>query len=152
MKRIAIALITAAAALAASSARAETRWSIGVNVGGPVYSPAPPAVVYQPAPEVYSPAPVVVQRPPTVVVERPRGYWKEIQVRTWVPERWVTRYNRWGRAERVSEPGYYTYRTDRVWVDGRRDHDRGYGYDHNRYAYDQNRGYGFENGRTSVIR
>jgi hypothetical protein len=48
------------------------------------------------------------------------------------------RHNRWGRAERVCEPGYYAYHTDRVWVatndrydrNDRRDNDRGrsYGY------------------------
>lgn len=148
MKRLTLALLaTAAAALAATSARADTRVSIGVNVGGPVYRPAPPAVVYAPAPApqvVYAPAPIVDCPPPAVVVAPPsRGYWKEIQVKTWVPERWVVRTNRWGRTERVCEPGYYTYRTDRVWVDARPDHGRGYayGYGHdNRGGYD-NRGW-----------
>ena len=127
MKRIAIALLATAAALAANSARADTRVSIGVNVGGPSYRPAPPAVVYAPTPQV-------VYAPPAVVgPSHGRGYWKEIQVKTWVPERWVVRHNRWGRPERHREPGYYTYHTDRVWVDGRSD--RGYGYDHRNYGY-----------------
>lgn len=129
MKRIAIALVATAAVLAATSARADTRVSIGVNVGGPSYRPAPPAVVYAPSPTVvYAPQ-------PTVVVAPSRGYWKEVRVKTWVPERWVVRHNRWGRSERYCEPGYYTYHTDRVWVDGRSDRDgRGYS-----YGYDNNR-------------
>ena len=127
MKRIAFALLaTAAAALAVNSARADTRVSIGVNLGGPSYRPAP-TVVYAP--------------PPAVVVAPSRGYWKDVQVKTWVPERWVVRHNRWGRAERVCEPGYYTYTTNRVWVDGRSDHGRGsysygYGNDHRDNRYD----------------
>ena len=125
MKRIVIALLVSAAALAANSARADTRVSIGVNLGGPNYRPAPPAVVYAPAPSV-------VYAPPAVVVAPSRGYWKDVQVKTWVPERWVVRTNRWGRSERYCEPGYYTYRTDRVWVDGRSDHGRGYAYGYNR--------------------
>ena len=124
MKRTALALLATVAALAATSARADTRVSIGINLGGPHYRPVPPAVVYAPAPPsvVYAPAPV-------------RGYWNEVTVKTWVPERWVTSRDRWGRHVRVCEPGYFTYRTERVWVDGRSDHSpRGpaYGYDNNR--------------------
>ena len=132
MKRILLALFVSAAALAANSARADTRVSVGINLGGPAYHPAPP-VVYAPAPAVvYAP-------PPAVVVSSPRGYWRDVQVRTWVPERWVVRTNRWGRAERYCEPGYYAYRTERVWVDGRSDHGRGhaYGYGHDRRDYDR---------------
>ena len=135
MKRIAFALLASAAALTANSARADTRVSIGVNVG-PSYRPAPPVV--------YAPPPTVVYAPP-VVVAPVRGYWKDVQVKTWVPERWVVRHNRWGRPERVCEPGYYTYTTSRVWVDGRSDHGRGghsygYGRDHRDNRYD-NRGW-----------
>ena len=128
MKRIAIALLATAGALAATSARADTRVSIGVNVGGPAYRSVPPAVVYAPAPSV-------VYAPPAVVVAPSRGYWKDVQVKTWVPERWVVRTNRWGRSERICEPGYYAYTTNRVWVDGRSDHGRGsysYGYGNDR--------------------
>src|SRR5690349_16355710 len=108
MKRIALALLaTAAVGLAANSARADTRFSIGVNSGSPAYGP-PPAVAYTPPTVVYAPA-------------RSHGYWKDVSVKTWVPERWVTSRDRWGRPVRVCEPGYYTYRTDRVWVDGRGD-------------------------------
>jgi hypothetical protein len=146
MKRIAIALLVSAAALAASSARADTRVSIGVNVGGPSYRPVPPAVVY-------APPPAVVYAPPAVVVAPPRGYWKEVEVRTWVPERWVVRHNRWGRPERYCEPGYYTYRTDRVWVEARPEHGHAYayGHDHNNRGYD-NRGYSYDNSRDGYRR
>src|SRR5215510_2356086 len=108
MKRIAIALLVSAAALAANSARADTRVSVGVNFGAPAYQPAP-SVVYAPAPSVvYAPA-------PSVVVAPARGYWKEVQVKTWVPERWLVRTNRWGRSERFCEPGHFAYHTERVW-------------------------------------
>ena len=141
MKRIAIAFLATAAALAANSARADTRVSIGVNLGGPSYRPAPPAVVYAPAPAVvYAP-------PPAVVVAPSRGYWKEIQVKTWVPERWIVRTNRWGRNERYCEPGYYTYRTDRVWVDGRSDHNHGRGYAYGYGRDNRDYGYGYDNNR-----
>ena len=147
MNRLAIAVVVSAAALAASSAHADTRVRIGVNIGGPVYSEPAPVVVSAPAPAVaYVPAPTVVYAPPpAVVVAPPRGYWKEVQVQTWVPERWVVRTNRWGRSERYCEPGYYTYTTDHVWVDGRPDHARGYAYRYgpgnHGYGYGSNRGY-----------
>jgi len=144
MNRITLALLFGAAALAASSARADTRVRIGVNVGSPdYYPPAPVVVAARPPTVVYAPAPSVAYAPPpTVVVAPPPGYWKEVQVKTWVPERWLVRSNRWGRTERYCEPGYFTYRTERVWVDSRSDHGRGYGYgqDHSRY---DNRGYGY---------
>ncbi len=113
MNRIALALIASAATFA-TAAHADTRFSIGIHVGS--HAPthyAPPAVVVCP------PAP-----PPTVVYAPARGYWKEITVKTWVPERWVSSRDRFGRLVRVCEPGYYTYRTDRVWVDGRPEFDR----------------------------
>ena len=89
-----------------------------------------PAVVYAPhAPVVVAPA---------------RGYWKDVQVKTWVPERWVVRHNRWGRPERHCEPGYFAYTTQRVWVDSHDRHDHGrdhrYGHD-NRYGHDDRNGH-----------
>jgi hypothetical protein len=139
MKRIAIALLASAAALAANSARADTRVSVGVNVGTPVYRTPAPAVVYAPAPAVvYAPAPAVVVAPP-------RGYWKEVVVKTWVPERWVSSHDRWGRHVRVCEPGYFTYRTERMWVDGHSDRGHHYGHDNRAYSY----GYNNDHGRDS---
>lgn len=143
MKRITLALVVSAAALAASSARADTRVRIGVNIGNPGYYPPAPVVVSAPAVVYAPPPPVVYAAPPAVVVAPVRGYWQDVQVKTWVPERWVVRHNRWGRAERYCEPGYYTYRTERVWVDGRSDHGRGhaYGYGPHSHRYGDNRGW-----------
>lgn len=137
MKRIALALLVSAGALAASSAQADTRIHVGVNVGAPSHRHhAPPAVVVAPPAVVYAP-------PPAVVVAPPRGYWKDVPVKTWVPERWVMSRDRWGRSVRVCEPGYYTYTTQRVWVEAdRHDHGRHRGHDHDRYSY----GYGNRDG------
>src|SRR5687767_532363 len=97
MNRLAIALVASAAALGASSARADSRVRIGVSIGSPVYHHPAPVVVAPPT-VVYAPPPTVMYvPPPAVVVAAPRGYWKEVQVKTWVPERWVVRTNRWGR-------------------------------------------------------
>jgi hypothetical protein len=146
MNRLAIAVVVSAAAVAASSAHADTRVRIGVNIGGPAYSEPAPVIVSAPAPAVvYAPAPAVVYAPPpTVVVAPPRGYWKEVQVRTWVPERWVVSTNRWGRSERYCEPGYYTYTTDRVWVEGRPDHGHAYAYAYGPASH----GYGYRSNRA----
>ena len=149
MNRLTLAVVVSAAALAAAvSARADTHVRIGVNIGAPAYSHPAPVVVSPAAPAVvYAHAPTVVYaRPPAVVVAPPRGYWKEVQVKTWVPERWVVRTNRWGRAERYCEPGYYTYHTDRVWVETSPRHDLGhaYGYTNDRhgdFGPDHNRGW-----------
>jgi hypothetical protein len=125
MKTIAIALL-AAAGFAASSARAEhaSRVTVSgfINFGAPAVVTAP---AYCPPP---APAPVVVYPPA-------RGYWKDVVVRDWMPERWILRHNAWGRPVRVYEPGHYVVRTERVWVDGFARHgeyrDRGYdGYRH----------------------
>lgn len=121
MKHIALALLVSAAAVAVSSARADTRFSIGINLGTPHYRTLPPEVSY-------APPPVVVYAPAA-----PRGYWKEIVVKSWVPERVVVSHYRRGRPERHLEPGYFTYRTDRVWV--ATDHcadSRSYSYGHDR--------------------
>lgn len=103
----------------ASSAHAGTDFRINVNLG----LPRPPTVVIAPRHDVpsygygYGHAPVA-----------PRGYWKDVTVKVWVPERWVVSYDRRGREIRRCEPGYYTYRTDRVWVDYGRDYNRGRDY------------------------
>ncbi len=126
MKTIALALLVSAAAVATSSARADTRISFGLNVSLPAYGVVPPAVDYAPPPTiVYAPV-------------APRGYWEEVVVKIWIPERIVIAHNRWGRAERVCEPGYFTYRTDRVWIEADHCAPRSHGYG---YAYDRNRDY-----------
>lgn len=67
-----------------------------------------------------APPPVVHCAPPAPVAygyyHRPAGYWREIVVKTWVPARWVMSHDRHGRHVRFLEPGYFAYRTDRVWV------------------------------------
>jgi hypothetical protein len=135
MKRFAIALVVSAAALAVSSARADSRVRIGVSIGSPVYHHPAPVVVTAPAPTVvYARPPAVMYAPaPTVVVAAPRGYWKEVQVKTWVPERWIVRTNGWGHAERYCEPGHFTYHADRVWVETHPSHYRGHSYGHDRH-------------------
>lgn len=130
MKLFTTTLLATAAIVGATAAHADTRVSIGVNMGTPVYSrPATP--VYAPPPAVvYAPAPSVVYAPAA-----PRGHWEDVTVKTWVPDRWVSSRDRWGRSVRVREAGYFAYRTDRVWVDGRSDHHShhnagAYGYNH----------------------
>ena len=63
------------------------------------------------------------------------GYWKNVTVRHWVPDRWIVEYDRRGREYRRVIPGHYVLRTDRVWVSYDR-HDRydryGRGYGYNR--------------------
>lgn len=110
LNHLALSLL-ATAALATPALRADTRFSIGIRVGVPV---PPPAVV------VHAPPPVVVHAPPPVAVYAPaRGYWREVVVKTWVPERWVHSRDRWGRPVRICEAGHYAYRTERVWVETR---------------------------------
>lgn len=119
MKRIALALI--AAGLAASAAHAGHDTS--VSVSGTIHVGAGHRAPIYTAPDVYAPAPVRHVAPA-------RGYWQEVVVKTWVPERWSTSRDRRGRIVRVCEPAHYAYRTERVWVDtshGSRGH-RGYGY------------------------
>lgn len=59
------------------------------------------------------------------------GYWKNVEVRTWVPGYWVTE-RRHGRTHRYYVEGHYEVRTERVWVaydrHHRPDHRYSYGY------------------------
>lgn len=61
---------------------------------------------------------------------RDDGYWKRVEVRTWVPGYWVTE-RRHGRAHRYYVEGHYEIRTDRVWVA------------YNRYDRHDRRDYGY---------
>ena len=111
-----IALVSAVlftAAVATTTAQAGTDVHISIGFGNVITRPLPPRVV-------------VVERPPV-----PRGYWKTVKVREWVPGRWIVERDRRGRPVRYFEPGYYTYRDERVWVDSDRGDRRG----------DWNRGY-----------
>lgn len=118
MNRITIALL-AAAGLAASIARADDK---RVIVSGHVHIGAPAPSYVAPS---YCPPPVTHYAPV-------RGYWRDVVVKTWVPERWSVRHDRWGRPHRVCEPGYFAYRTERVWVDGFNPYHHGKG---NAYGY-----------------
>jgi len=55
----------------------------------------------------------------------PRGYWKEEVIKRWVPAKWVVTRGYRGREHRVLREGYFTYRTDRVWVETGRGYGRG---------------------------
>lgn len=81
----------------------------------PAYCP-PPAPAYAPPPPPVCEPPREVRYSPPYAPPVPRGYWEEVQVKTWVSERWVMSRDRWGRPVRVFQPGYYTYTTDRRWV------------------------------------
>jgi hypothetical protein len=65
MNKLFITLGVVTAAAMPVAAFAHTDLSIGLGLGGPVYSPPPPAVVYE------QPAPVYVAPPPPVVYEQP---------------------------------------------------------------------------------
>lgn len=52
----------------------------------------------------------------------PRGYWKEVTVRRWVPDTWEYRYD-YGRRVRIFVPGHYILDRQRVWVAYDRHHD-----------------------------
>ena len=108
-----LASILAAFSGMSASARAGTDIHIGINLNAGLA----PLVV---APGYYRPvAPIVVERRH----EEPSGYWKDVIVKKWVPERWVVSYGYRGRAERKFVPGYFTYDTERVWVSFNREHD-----------------------------
>lgn len=94
---------------------------IGARPGPVIVVPARPPVVVVPASPAYGygygrPAPIPAYRddcPPPA----PRGYWKNVSVKVWVPAEWiVTRGHHHGHDVRTLRPGYFTYRTDRVWV------------------------------------
>ncbi|MEO5958063.1 MAG: hypothetical protein ABIZ49_01570 [Opitutaceae bacterium] len=126
MKPITVALLTALAGFAATSARADNGrvnvdigLTFGSNRNAPVY--VAPAPVYAAPVSHYAPA---------------RGHWEDVTTKTWMPGRWVTSRDRWGRPVRFFENGYFAYRTDRVWVDHR--NHRGYD-DRDGYRYNDDR-------------
>jgi hypothetical protein len=145
-KFITLALAAGLAGFAAN-AKADTRTRINVSFGinpSPVYTT--PAPVYVPAPVVgnynYSTPNTVVVAPTNYGANYgynytpARGHWENVTTKVWVPERWVVSRNHWGRPVRVLEPGYFTYRTDRVWVDHNHfDHDHNRAYDYRGYDY-----------------
>ncbi len=124
--KLALATLAALGGFAAFAAPASANPSIHVSFG---FNRPAPAPYYRDASPTYCAptAPVVVgdhydnyndnnrydhHRPDY----RPAGYWKEIVVKSWVPARGVRSHARHGRHVRVLEPGYFAFRTDRVWV------------------------------------
>jgi len=127
MKTKIITLALAAAGLAglASTANADTRVNVSFGViahPAPVYAPAP---VYVPAPVVTAPVGYGYDNDYGYRHAPARGHWENVTTKVWVPERWIASRDRWGRPVRILEKGYFTYRTDRVWVDHSH---HGYGY------------------------
>ncbi len=112
-----------------ASAGTDIHLNIGLGRPGPVLvAPARPVVVVPAAPVYgYRPAPVPEYCPPPAPA--PRGYWREVPVKVWVPAEWVVSRDRHGREYRALRAGYYTYRTDRVWV-AEAGRPGGYGHDH----------------------
>lgn len=109
----------------ATTAKADTDFRINLNLG----LPRPPVVV---VPNRGHDVPVYGYDRGYDSHDRrdhgPRGYWKEITVKTWVPARWVISRDRRGREYRTLENGYFTYRTDRVWVSNDYSSSGGYGH------------------------
>lgn len=83
---------------------------VGSTVGHPQndYDYRPPA--YHDGPDI------VIDNGP-----RARGHWEWVTVKVWVPASWVVRYDNCGRSFRDFRPGYFEFRRERTWVDGRRD-------------------------------
>ncbi|MBI5422553.1 MAG: hypothetical protein HZA32_00605 [Opitutae bacterium] len=77
--------------------------------------------------------------PDTVVVEAgyrdgyrceaPRGYWRDVHTRVWVPGFWTMERDHWGRPYRRYVEGHYEVRAERVWIA------------YNDHGYHNNRGY-----------
>ena len=135
----------------ASPARAGTDFHFNIGIGsrpGPVIvAPRGAPVVVVPASPGYgdgygrpAPVPVPVYRdacPPPA----PRGYWTEVPVKVWVPAEWIVSRGHHGRDVRTLRPGYFTYRTDRVWVaDAGRPGDFGHGHGHHDFGHGRGRG------------
>jgi hypothetical protein len=121
-KIITLALAAAAAGLVSTAKADHLNISFGVT-SAPVYTA--PAPVYVPAPVAVAPA-YGYTNGYTNYYEPTRGHWETVTNKVWVPERWVSSRDRWGRPVRVLERGYFTYRNERVWVENR--HGHGYGY------------------------
>jgi len=90
----------------ANTASAGPDIHLNIGIGG-----RPGPVIVAPR---YAPVPVYGYRdcPPPA----PRGYWRDVSVKVWVPAEWVVTRDHHGHAMRSLRPGYFTYRTDRVWV------------------------------------
>lgn len=131
-----IAAVSGLAALA-NTAKAGTDLHVNLNFGRPAPVVVVPTRGYEVPAYVYGGRGPDPREARIVCPPEPRGYWKEITVKTWVPARWIVNCDFRGREVRVLEPAHFAYRTDRVWVDAGRDCDRddrhdGRGHDYNR--------------------
>ncbi len=151
LSTLALASLATLAPTTAHAGSSETRALVGGLIGGLIIGSAinnnrdhhvtvshcPP-----PPPRCDSPRVVIVEPPRQRPPPAPSGYWKDVQTRVWVPGRWITVRQSCGREISRYENGYYTYRTDRVWVatcdNNRGDYGRGdnghHRGDNNRYA------------------
>ena len=148
-KLTALALITVTAlSLAPKPAQANDKGLalLGGFLGGLIVASAINDSHYEACPPART-AVVAYDRDDRCVEGRDAGYWKDIAVRTWVDDRWITRYE-CERYVNVFIPAHYEVRRDRVWVAferydrrdydesrnhyDRRDHEAGYGYRHRR--------------------
>lgn len=148
-KSLIAAVATAAALLAAGTARAsDVHWSIGISLppvgtvisNAPVY--APPPVVYAPAPVVYAPPPVVYQPAPRVVYPAPVVVSRPVPVVYGQP--YYGHRHGWGDRDRDGIPNRYDRRDDRRdWGDRDRDGVPNWkdGYDNRRDGYRDERKY-----------
>lgn len=64
--------------------------------------------------------------------DEPRGYWRDVRTRIWIPGGWIVERDHWGRHCRRYVDGHYEFRTERVWVAGN-DYGRGRYNRHDRY-------------------
>lgn len=113
------AAVSGLAGLANTASAGDLHLNIGIGRPGPVYVAPRPPVVVVPGP-AYCPPPA------------PSGYWTDVSVRVWVPAEWVVTRDHRGHPVRSLRAGYYTYRTDRVWVAGTGRPGYGHGYGHGR--------------------
>jgi len=134
MKNKIIALTATLATLAAlaSPVRAGDRGdkvavAIGGFIGGVIVGSNLDRHDRRPAHVVVCPPPPPVCHERVVVVGGGRwdGYWDDVTTRIYVPARWVVGVDSCGRRFRTQVGGGYEYRTQRVWVDSHRGHDRG---------------------------
>lgn len=129
---LALALATLAALATPKTARANDAGAIlGGFIGGVIVG----SVI---ADHHHGPDAVVVEagyRGPDRCDE-PRGYWRDVTTRVWIPAAWIVERDHWGRPYRRYIEGHFEFRTDRVWVayndHGPRDR-RGYDRHHRRW-------------------
>ncbi len=121
---LALALVTLFAFATPKTAQAnDTGAAIGGFIGGVIVGSVladqhrgPDAVVVEAGYRDYGPA----------YHHAPRGYWRDVHTRVWVPGFWTMERDHWGRPYRRYVEGHYEIRRDRVWVsyDSRGRYDR----------------------------